>query len=205
MTRRLPQLLVLLGATVGFSTIVSADTYDVGILSYDQISASDNQFDISNGTGSNASAFGFPITTQLSINVSSLVVNFTTGPALNLPGSDFAVVDAQGDVDCTAAACNLFGDNIVSAVLTGTFSPTTGISGLTPPDTGIVASFTDTLTPSAGSTLEAGIDANLITATGSTGSTGSVPEPGAFTLLGSIMVGAALIGIKTGRLRRNAA
>jgi hypothetical protein len=187
MILRLSQLIVLLGVMACLSAIASADTYDVGIFSYDQISASDNQFDITNCAAANAAACGVPeIDPQLAFTITSLVVNFTSGPSLTLPGSDFTT-DASGDEDCTASACNVFGDSITSATVTGTFSPTTGLSGLTLPDTGILAAFSATLTPSSGSTLNAGIDAAYVTATGTSGVTSPVPEPQAVWFLGTVM------------------
>jgi hypothetical protein len=201
MIRRLPQFLGLLGLMACFGATAYADLYPVGVLSYDLISATDDQFDITNGTGTNASLLGFPITTPVTITPTSLTVNFLGGGSAVLPGSDFTVVDAQDDLDCNAAACNLFGSlPIISAVLTGTFSPTTGLAGLTPPDTGVLADFTATLTPSSGPVLVAGVDAALITATG-TAPVSSVPEPGVFGLFGATIVGAFLLERKSRRLR----
>jgi hypothetical protein len=192
MLRRLPQVLSLLFVMTLFGTIASAQI-GVGLLNYDQIiTASDNEFDITNLTGTSAfPAFGYPITTPLTFTITSLVVNFTTGPSLTLAGSDFTEVDSFDDLDCTAAACNLFGDNITSATLTGTFSPTTGLSGLPAGDTGIEAGFTTTLTPSSGPTLVAGLDGTTINAIGTSGAP-SLPEPGAwpliFTLTGLVLI-----------------
>jgi hypothetical protein len=203
MVRRLKQLFVLLGVTVCFSTIAFGDTYDVGIVTYDTISAGQTEFDITNGTGPGASGLGFPITTPLTISITSLVVNFTSGPSLVLPGSDFTVVDSDDDLDCAVAttpACNLFGDSITSATLTGTLSPTTGLAGLTGGDTGILAGFSSTVLPSSGTTLVDGVDGQLIVATG-VSATGAVPEPEAVWLLGTV-IGAVFIGRR--RMRRNA-
>src|SRR5271167_1012873 len=99
MIHRLSQLLALLCVMACASTVALADTFSVGILSYDQISVSDNQFDITNCTGANAAGCGVPeIDPQLTFTVTSLVVNFTSGPPLTLPGSDFTT-DASGDED----------------------------------------------------------------------------------------------------------
>jgi len=190
MVQRLPRLLFSLFVLACFSTIASAQI-GVGLLTYDSITASDNEFDVTNLTGSSAfPSFGFPITTPLTFTITSLVVNFTSGPSLTLGASDFTT-DSSGDEDCTVAACNLFGDSITSATLTGTFSPTTGLSGLPAGDTGIEAGFSTTLTPSVGPTLVAGLDGTVINATGTSG-VSSLPEPGTwpliFTLTGLVLI-----------------
>ena len=132
MTRGFSRLLILLFAIACLGTIAFADMIPVGLLSYDAIAASQDQFDITNLTGVAAFPPGFPITTKLNITVMNLVVSFTSGPPLTLPGSDFTVVDSDGDLNCTGSGCNLFADSITGAVLTGTFSPTTGLRGLPP-------------------------------------------------------------------------
>jgi hypothetical protein len=198
MVRRLPRLLFLALVIGCFCKIASADQIGVGLLTYDAISASDNEFDITNLTGTDAFPPDFPITTQLDISVTSLVVDLAGGSTITLPGSDFTTVDSEGDEDCTGAGCNLFGDNITSATLTGTFSPTTGLSGLPAGDTGIEAAFTTTITPACGTTyLDAGCDAAEIYATGT--STTTAPEPGILALVGIGITGLLLIGRK--RLR----
>jgi len=213
MLQRLTQLLFLLALSACFCTIVSADQIGVGLLTYDQTSSSVNQFDITNLTGpAGVDIFDptdFPITTALTFSVTSLVVDFTSGPALVLPGSDFTattdVFTGDQDLDCTAAACNLFGDSITSATLTGTLSPTTGLSGLPAGDTGITGAITDaaadtfvTVTPGCGgTTLVAGCDGAELFATGTTGSSvPPVPEPGTWMLMGI-----GVIGLLIGRRR----
>src|SRR5580704_15843816 len=96
MVQRLPRLLFSLFVLACFSTIASAQI-GVGLLTYDSITASDNEFDVTNLTGSSAfPSFGFPITTPLTFTITSLVVNFTSGPSLTLGASDFTT-DAAGD------------------------------------------------------------------------------------------------------------
>jgi hypothetical protein len=207
MIRRLPQVFVLLVGMAFLTRIASAGAIEVGagVLSYDTISASDDEFDITNLTGADALPTDFPITTLLTMTITSLTVNFTSGPALVLPGSDFTVVDADDDLDCTAGACNLFGDSITSAVLLGTFSPTTGVAGL-PSGTSILAAISDPngdtgaiITPGCSSpTLVAGCDVGEISATVGAATTG-VPEPGAFWLIG---IGFLLLGLMGRRLGR---
>jgi hypothetical protein len=201
MVRHLRQLVVLLSAMACFCTLASADTVAVGLLSYDAISPIQDQFDITNLTGLAALPPDEPITTPLTFTVSSLVVNFTSGPSLTIPGFDFTIVDTDGDVNCTVlSTCNLSGDSITSAILTGTLSPTTGLKGLPPGATGIEAGFTTTITPNpvvcTGGTLEAGCDAATIFATTTTH---VIPEPGTVALVGIGMVGLLLIGCR--RLR----
>lgn len=195
MVQRLTQLFLLLVLSACFCTVASADQIGVGVLSFDSISPSQSQFDITNLTGTNSFAPDFPISTLLSITVTSLTVNFTSGPALVLPGSAFTTVDAEGDVNCTGAGCNLFGDSITSATLAGTFSPTTGLAGLPTGDTGILAAFTATITPGCPgiAILVAGCDAAIINATGTAGVT-AAPEPGTLGLAGIGMVGLLFFG-----------
>lgn len=186
MTLRSPQIFVLMAVVMACSaTIAFADQIAVGLLAYDQISAdqTQTQFDILNLTGDDA-GLGFPITSDLTFNITSLVVNFTGGASATFTGSEFTVEDPEDDVDCdltVTPACNLNGDSITSAVLTGTFSPTTGLSGLPAGDTGIEAGFSETITPSSGSTLIAGADSATIYATGT--GTPALPEPGAWELV----------------------
>jgi hypothetical protein len=171
--------------------VAHADNIPVGDLSYDAISSTTSQFDITNLTGAGALPPDAPITTLLNFAGLSLVVNFTSGPSLTLPGSDFTV-EPDGEVDCDAPACNLFGDNITSATLTGTLSPTSGLSGLPGSDTGILSAFTTTITPDSvnctGGTLEAGCDTAIIYATGTTGVV-PTPEPETWGLIGIGLVG----------------
>jgi len=200
--RKSLQPIALLFAIACFSAIAFADQIAVGDLSYDAISSSTDQFDITNLTGLSAFPPDFPITSLLTFTVSSLVVNFSTGPALNLPGSDFSVVDADGDLDCDAAGCNLFGDNITSATLSGTLSPTSGLSGLPAGDTGIASGFSTTITPGCGgATLVAGCDTAIIYTTGISG--GAVPEPNylafCITVIGLAVIRARLRLAGSGR------
>lgn len=199
MAQRMRQVLFVLCVLGSFCAIASADEIGVGVLSYDAISSTQDQFDITNLTGSAALPPTAPITSELTFTVASLVVDLTSG-SITLPGSDFTVVDSDGDLDCTSAACNLFGDSITSVTLTGTLSPTTGLSGLPSGDTGIEAAFTTTLTPGCGgATLSAGCDAAIIDATGTSGVT-PAPEPGTLVLGGIGIIGLLFVA----RRRRDA-
>ena len=89
----------------------------------------------------------------------------------------------------------------MSAVLTGTLSPLTGLAGLPAGDTGILATFTTTILPNTGcgpngdtvTTLTAGCDAAVINATGV--NPAAVPEPATWMLLFSALIG-LLVGCK---------
>ncbi len=188
MQRILTRLMLALLAAGLMSAVAHADNIPVGDLSYDAatLSATSASFDITNLTGANALPPDFPITTPVAISVAQIVVDLLGGGSVVLPGSDFTVVDPQGDVDCTAAACDLSGDSVVGATLTGTLSPTSGLSGLPAGDTGILAGFTTTISPGGcgdGSVvLETGCDTAYINATGVGGVVGA-PEPGTWGLM----------------------
>jgi hypothetical protein len=205
MRGRSQQFLVLAGVMAFFSATASADVYSIGLLGYDLVSAGDAEFDIDNGTGANAVPFGFPITTQLTFTITNLTVNLLVGGPIVIPGSEFTSIDPDGDLDCTGPDCNLFNDATTSATLTGTVSPTSGISGLDGGDTGISADFNaTTVTPSGGATLTPDIDGAIITVNG-TGGVSIMPEAGSSWLLVTIIVGIAIAGLKSRRLRRGGA
>jgi hypothetical protein len=192
MQRILTRLMLALLAVGLLSAVAHADNVPVGELTYDTISSSATQFDITNLTGTDSFPPDFPITTPLTITVTQVVVDLLGGGSIILPGSDFTVVDSEGDVDCTGADCNLFGDAITSATLTGTLSPTSGLSGLPAGDTGILPGFTTVLTPGCGgTTLVDGCDGTIINATGvSSGGGGTtVPEPNTWGLMAIGIVG----------------
>ena len=168
------------------SGIALADPIGVGLLTYDGVPfTSPAMFDITNLTGANAFAPDFPITTQLTFTITSLVANLQGGGTFTLAGSNFTAVDPQGDLNCTVAGdastggCDLAAYNLLSATLTGTLSPLTGLAGLPAGDVGIASAFTVTMTPDAScgtsGTLTPGCDAAVIYATGI--ARGAVPEP----------------------------
>ncbi len=211
MMRRLTQLLLVLFAVVGFSRVAPADQVAVGDLSYDagSLTATSAAFDITNFDDVEG-----PGSTPLVFAITDVTVNFENGTSEVLPGSDFTT-DADGDEDCTAAACDLSSSSspVVSATLVGTLSPTTGLSGLDPGDTGITGTMTDglgdafvTITPGCGLTdpgsgtpvLDDGAtdgcqDTALIYAVETSGVVTSTPEPGTWSLLGIGLI-ALLIG-----------
>ncbi|MFY9855132.1 MAG: hypothetical protein WAK26_14770, partial [Terracidiphilus sp.] len=102
-----------------FSALASAQTLTVGDLSYFATTPGTvDQFDIYNYVGDGLAwntGGGSVSATTFSINVTSLTVDLSVGGPIVIPGTDFTNVDSAGDVDCTASACNLYGDEITSA------------------------------------------------------------------------------------------
>ncbi len=182
-----------------FSSVASAQTLYVGDLSYDEPTpGSVDQFDITNFVGNGLavnSELGPVSATTFDIDVTSLTVDLESGSPIVIPGSDFTSVDGAGDLDCNASACNLYGDEITSATLVGTFSET-GLTGLDPGYTGIDDAFTTVITPSCGTYLEAGCDTALITATETAGGPVGASEPGSWALLGVGTLGLFLLARK---------
>jgi hypothetical protein len=205
--RPLLRVLALLFVISCFSRIASADTIGVGELTYDALPAA--TFDITNLTGANSAIdpIDFPISTQLTITVTSLVANVQGGGPITISGSDFTVADAQDDLNCTVAGdagtggCDFSAYTLLSATLTGTLSPLTGLAGLPAGDTKILGTFTATILPNAGcgpkgdtgTTLTAGCDAATINATGV--NPAAVPEPATWMLFSSALIG-LLVGCK---------
>ncbi len=187
MAKPFPRVLILSLVISCFATLANADTIPVGDLTFDQ-NASTATFDITNLTGLNAFPPDFPITTQLTITITSLVAEVQGGGTLSIDGSNFTA-DPSGDLFCTVAGdagsggCNFSAHDLVSATLTGTLSPTTGLAGLPAGDTSIESAFTTTITPSCGPTLTTNCDAALINATT------PAPEPATWTPLGILLIG----------------
>lgn len=202
MTCSMYRSLLLTLALAVFSSMAFTQQLYVGDLSFDNPSAGVDQLDITNFVG-NGIAFNSgldPVSAStFDIDVTSLTVYSSafSGGMEVLPGSDFTSVDSAGDLDCNASGCNLYGDDVTSAVLTGTFSYT-GLTGLDPGYTGIEDGFTTTISPTCGTTyLDDGSsdgcqDTALITATETTGAT-VTPEPGTWSLFGIGAIGLLLI------------
>lgn len=179
MHRFLPHSILLLLALAAFSVTASANQIAVGLLSLDATTGSSGEFDITNGTGTNSFAPFFPVTTSLTFSVTSLTLNFTSGPAVVLTGSNFTSDGSGGWLGLNSF--NLVSNPITSAVLVGTISPTTGISVSGSGTENISADFEDgsghssvSLTDASGN-LATG-DSAVIYA-GPAGATTTTPEP----------------------------
>ena len=173
--QRISAAIVLVGC---FSGAASAGPIPIGVFSFDTDGAV-STFNITNLTGASALLPDFPIETQLTISVTSLIASTTSGN-LTLGGNAFTA-DAAGNVNCTApgsastGGCNFAAFVLTGATLTGTLSPTTGLLGLPPGYSAIASAFTATLTPTCDTVLSAGCDATIISAT-------PVPEPSTMLL-----------------------
>jgi hypothetical protein len=207
MNRIVPRLLsfvVVLIVGGSFSSVAFASTIPIGLFSFDVGTSAGTTFDITNLTGTNAFPPDFPITSLLTIAVTSLTAN-TTGGQLIIDGSRFSSVDPQGDVGCTvvgdagSGGCNFAAYDIMSAILTGTVTPLTGLAGLPTGYTGIANTFTATITPNCGSMfLTAGCDAATINATLVAAEQANVPEPST-----GILLCIGLLALAGYKLKRN--
>ncbi len=81
---RILRTLLLVVTSVGlFSTFALAGEVPIGFMSYDVVGTNEAQFDVTNQTGINSSTFPdmtWPVTTPVPLLVTSLVVNFQSGP-----------------------------------------------------------------------------------------------------------------------------
>jgi hypothetical protein len=202
----LVRVLILLSVIGCCSGIALADTIGVGLLTYDGVPlTSPAVFDITNLTGANSFAPDFPITTQLTFTITSLVANLQGGGTLTIDGGNFTSVDPQGDLNCTVAGdastggCDLAAYNLLSATLSGTLSPLTGLAGLPAGDIGIANAFTATIMPDAecgtSGILTPGCDAAVIYATGVARS--AVPEPSTWILLATALAGGVMFRLRS--------
>ena len=145
---------------------------------------------------------GVKILTKGDAEHSNLIL-ILRGP-ITVDGSNFVVVDPFGDLNCTNPAgatsggCDFSAFNVLSATLTGTFSPTSGLAGLPGGASAILGTFSTTITPAdvdpncggpstAAAALVPGCTGTTIFAT--TVDRTAVPEPETITLLEIGMVG----------------
>jgi hypothetical protein len=188
-------LLLLLTLTV-FSAVASADQFPIGLLSFDaaNLAGTSGQFDITNQTGPNSFPPSFPVTSSLAFAITSLTVNFTTGSPIVLLAGDFTS-DGNGGW----LGNNSFTSPILSAILVGTLSPTSGVVVSGVGTETFSAFFTDasgnpsvTVTDATGGPLVLG---DLAVIYGSTTPT-TVPEPGTGVLLGGGIAGLILLMLR---------
>jgi len=184
MLRFLARAALLLLSCAAITSVAAADSVPIGLFSLDATGASSGEFDVTNLTGTSSLPPDFPVTTALSISITSVVITFESGPSLTLDASHFASDGFGGWLGNDSF--NLLSSPILSATITGTLSPLSGISGL-PTGDSILPGFSATLTDVTGGPLELGdtvvLDATTGTSTGGGGT--PTPEPGTMLLIGS--------------------
>jgi hypothetical protein len=201
MNRILPGLLLVLVTLTVFSAAASASQIPIGLLAFDEVTGTSGEFDITNLTGSNSMP-GFPVTTGLTFNITNLTVNFVSGPPTVLTSADFTTDGSGGFL-----GNNVFSSSILSAVLTGTLSPTAGVAVSGVGTETISAAFEDdsgnpsvTLSDPEGP-LAFGDLAVIDAGPASPGGppTAPVPEPETGVLLGTPIAGLIAFRLLTGR------
>ena len=169
---------VLCGLAMLYTGIAAAGIVPVGYVSWDIVFPGNaGQFDITNLTGANSAPPVFPITNEVSLSSLTLVVDFVGGGSETFgPASGYFTLAPDGE-SFTGSAIPIGGTNPqpISAMLTGTFSPTSVVDP--GPDT-ISPNFS--LTFSDAPNLVDG-DFGIIYATQTSGSV--TPEPGTWMLL----------------------
>src|SRR4051812_19613064 len=131
MRRSVLNALVLLVAFGWFPRAAAASPIGIGFLTFDDNGSGGLLFDITNLTGLNSFSPDFPIGTAVTITVTNLVANKSGGGTIPVAGGNFT---GSGDLQCSVAGdaasggCNFAAYDLVSAVLTGTFSPTSGLA-----------------------------------------------------------------------------
>jgi hypothetical protein len=168
-----PRLFCLAFFILACAALAHADTFPVGTLSFDLLqtdsSGSLYGLDVFNGTQPGG---GSPVSTFLSFSNLALSVTFSAGGTSSVV---LTPTDALGDFSTGAT---FSADQLLSATLTGTFSPTTGILA----NANIVninSAFSTLVTDISGGPLQDG-DLAIINATTTVQST---PEPSPALLL----------------------
>jgi hypothetical protein len=188
MIRRIWIFLAITALFTVAGSVASADTIDVGTVSYDPFIADApgapgaNNFDVANYTGDpslggNAFPPFFPVLTFMNFNDLSLSLSEVGGTVL--PPFSLGSLVGPGDTffDSADVSDTL---SFASATLTGNFSATT----ITLSDGTVVTiggSFSSTINPSFGNSLVAGVDYAVITAQTEVV---TAPEPSILILLG---------------------
>jgi hypothetical protein len=168
-----PRLSCLAFVILACAALAHADTFPVGTLSFDLLqtdsSGSLYGLDVFNGTQPGG---GSPVSTFLTFSNLALSVTFSAGGTASVA---LTPTDALGDFSTGAI---FSADQLLSATLTGTFSPTTGILA-NASIVNIDPAFSTLLTDTSGGPLQDG-DLAIINATTTVQST---PEPSPALLL----------------------
>jgi PEP-CTERM motif len=124
MSRTLRTLVLIAASLSLLSTLATAGSVPIGFMSYDVTGLNIAQFDVSNQTGINSSPFPdmtWPVTTPVPLTVTTLVVNFQSGPPQTFGPGYFTLSGDGLSLDGTPLSTL---NPIVSATLTGTFNVT---------------------------------------------------------------------------------
>jgi hypothetical protein len=188
MSRFVGSVLASFVVVSSLASAASAATIPIGFFTFDEdVVFTGNSFNITNLTGANALPPDFPLTDLLTFTVTGLTGEVDDGSIFNVSGSAFTA-DASGNLQCSEAGdastgdCNFAAYDVVSATISGTLSPTGGLSGLPPGFIGIESTFTATLDGAAcdSTFVTAGcfvvVEATLVREPG-------VPEPATLLLL----------------------
>jgi len=200
-----PRILPTLLVVMSLSSVASATPIQIGLFSFDTGTVTGDSFSISNLTGLGALPPDFPLDTLIAFDVTNLSATLSGGGTLTVDGSAFTS-DAAGNVNCTQPGdagtgdCNFAAYELLSATITGTLTPTSGLTGLPAGYVGIESAFTATLTPGCGTFLTAGCDAIIIEATLVPDTSGPAPVPEPST---AILLALGIGGLATYRLHRN--
>ena len=161
-----------------FVSTALADSYNIGIVAYNLTNATGSspgtaEFDITNETGVNSSAPDFPVADTLTFQNLSLEVFFS-----NSTTQTFSLG--------TGTPLFSTSEQITSATLTGTLSPTTAVNVEGVGAVNLLPSFTATIMPLSGLYLNPGDPSTLgdfAIIQAQTQPSSSVPEPAAGVLL----------------------
>jgi hypothetical protein len=171
-----------------FSTVVSAASIPIGVISLDPTGvASGATFDIQNLTGLSALPPDFPVTTALTLDITSLTLDFTSGPPQVLTSSDFTADGFGGFTGNNIF--DLSSTSILSATLMGTLMPTSIIVAGSGSET-LDGSFSAIVLPSSGTSLSFFDNANI---TAPTAVISGTPEPGSYVLMALSLIFAIVL------------